>query len=478
MLRIDLEKNSMVVPKRIFDTYLFRYETKDMRWNFYRKKMEFYTRVEEIWTEINGEYYIPIGLSTYLYNSASNLTDADRQFLKSLIYNDEVLITDTMHLNEEQSESLRSITRFKRNILSVYTGWGKTELASVFAENLLKNLEGNILVIGSKNSIIDEIKSRMEKKGIYESSYFDDQQRLNVINPNGLVNSNFYKDGNTEEWMKSVRCVIMDEVDRFSDSATEVLDTVERNGCEYFYGMSATAEKKDARRIPADKSLKLIMNPSVVKIAGKFSHSAVYILPSNFKIDLVEVKSGRLDTRYMKELVKENIMAYDLIYEYATSKEYMKFMRFTMSKCKPLIPMFFTTVIDEWIKEFKDKTIIYLSGAGYRIFVGGEYVEHVDLDDLKRIIVSEDFDAIFTTDSGFTAIDFPGNLKNVILSVGTSASDIIQYIGRVSRSRSFRIWYATFDNKVPGYSNKQHTQLKLLDSYYKRCDVKRRSVEL
>lgn len=375
-------------------------------------------------------------------------------------------------MRDDQREALSELVKYKRGILSIYTGWGKTELASVFIQNIINNADGNILVLGAKNMIVDELQSRFKSQGFYQPSYFDSESRVNVLNPNGFCASSLFSSGAANSWLSNVRFVLMDEVDRISDSAMTLLDYVERMGCEYFYGMSATADKEKARQVPATNLLMSVMNYSLINVVAKFSHSVVHIKPTRFIIDLVNVPMGRADLSYLDGIADES-NHYDLVYGFTTTLSYMSFLRYVMKKCKPFIPIIYTSVIRVWLDHFKEKRIIVLSGEGYLYYEDGELVDDLSIEDLKFLVKSGDFDAVFTTVTGFSAIDVP-ELTDVVLLSGTAASSVIQYIGRVSRKSEFKIWYATYDNVVPIYSRNLSAQLDLVKSYYNQCSVTHR----
>lgn len=476
-IRIDRDRNSLVIYKDYFKRELFEFGTKDYQYNYRTKKREWVDNTYNIYTyeKKTGTYLIPIGMSTYLYNTNQDYPDELKDLLLNISLNHEKLITDTGRLRPDQQMALDALLKYKRGILSIYTGWGKTELAAVFIQNLINNADGNILVLGAKNMIIDELKDRFQSFGFYQPEYFSSKSRINVINPNGFCSSELFKSGVTDDWLKNVRFVLMDEVDRISNTAMQLLDYVERYGCDYFYGMSATADKQKARQIPATASLMSVMTYDLINVVAKFSHSVVHMKPTGFIIDAINVPMGKPDLSYLKD-IENTDNAYEFIYGFTTSLPYMSFLRFVMRKCKPFIPMFYTTVIDKWIEYFVDKRIVILSGSGYQYYEDGKLVDDLTIEDLKFLVQIGDFDAIFTTVTGFSAIDLPSMMDVVLLS-GTQASSVIQYIGRVSRKSEFRIWYATYSKIVPIYTRNLDEQLKLIDEYYDKCKLTHKIVE-
>jgi hypothetical protein len=470
---IDKNESMVVIPSKLFNPNLFEYEYGCMMYNYYSCKVEWGTKTFKMYATNRNKsiYKIRLGLATYYLNTHYHLLKGsdDEKVLLDIIINKSGWYTDPMHLRHDQNDALINLSKINRGIISVYTGWGKTEVTSVMVKNLLTNTTGNILVLGNKNTIIDELKNRLSKVIDYTPEYFGDS-RLNVISPVGFMASNYYKSGQSDDWFKSVKCVIMDEVDCISNSASELLLKLDKLGCEYFYGMSATADKKRARRIPADTSLLSMMNPDLNAVVNTFSHSVVHCKPDNFNINLVKVNMGRLNCDFIHDVDPNNI-AYDITYNVVTSKKYLDFLYKVMNKGKPFVPINYTTIIDEWINHFKDKRLITISSMGYNYYVNGTLQDKFSLEDLKSVVKIGEFDAIFTTASGFSALDLP-ELTDVVLLAGTMANSIIQYIGRVSRSKEFTIWYANFDNKVPSYTNKLNNQLELVKEYYANCNIK------
>lgn len=470
MIKVDYKTNSLLISGIYLDESKFKYSYQEYQTNFYTGQARYVDVSTTMFTYENGTYRIPMGHAMYLYNTHPGLVPEDKAALESVFANDKKFVSDYMMLRPDQVAALDEWTKYKRGILTVYTGWGKTQVAAVLMKNLSESFEGNILAIGGKNMIIDELKNRFESFGVYKSTTFDKEQKINVVNPNGFLRSNIYKEMDTKIWLSKVKFVLMDEVDRLSDSSIRLLNAIGSCGCQYFYGMSATAEAAGAQNIAPVDGLMNIMNPHLNCVTNIFSHSAVYKKPDKFNINLNQVKMGNPSFTYMNQVEETGNTHYDVMYGFCTSNNWLKFMDYVMERGKPLIPINYTTIIDKWLEHCHDKSIIVLSGSGYNHYVGNKLVESLDIQTLKEVTQEGLCDAVFTTSTGFSAVDFRG-ISDVVLLAGTEASTILQYIGRVTRSNAFNIWYSTYNWGIPIYTKNQVDQLALIKKYYDQCNI-------
>lgn len=468
-IRYDLDRNSLAISEKYFDESLFSFKVNNYLYDWKTKSMGWVEQMYNIYSKDRKtkEYLIPIGMLMYFYNTVSNAPQELLDWCLSEIKSG-ITLTDQDCLYQEQWEDLKLLVSFRRGVNQSYTGSGKTQAIAVLIKNLLKDYHGNILVAGPKNMILDEIKTRLESFELYKPSYFDKTQRVNCINPNGVCSSNLYKSGELDTWLGSVRFVICDEVDKLSDTSIELFHKLERSGCKIFWGFSATAKKDDAREIPCTRQLMGVMTYDLLAVVSTFSHSVIYKLPTDFNIQLINVFMGRPDLSYLTSDIGSEEYAHS--FGYYTSQTFIQFLDYLMTKCKPLIPIYYTTIIDEWVKHFSNKRLVVLCGSGYLIMEEGEVVDHIDNKDLKYLVKYDDFDAIFTTVSGFAALDCP-ELCDVALLSGNSAGAVIQYIGRVARKKDFRIWYANHNRRIPIITSTREKQLNLIRDYYRLCNV-------
>lgn len=473
-IRLDLEKNSLAIKSENFYEPYFEFKTNDYKWDYRKRKMAWVPGIYKIYTyrKSTDEYLIPIGMLMYYTNVMSDLSEDIKNWCNAHLYSSlEAPIQDCLY--DEQYLDMLELIKYKRGVMQSYTGSGKTQLIGVLIKNLLLN-DGNILVAGPKNMVLDEIKDRLKKFGVYEPCYFDESQRVNCLNPNGICNSNIYKDGGLDKWLSDVKFVIVDEVDKLSDTSFELLNRVETSGCDTFWGFSATAKKNDAEEIPCSIHLMDVMNYDLLSVVSKFSHSVIYKIPTDFVIDINEVKMGLPERDYLRD-PDIGTDSYKHTFGYCTTNSFINYLRYLMTKCKPLIPIYYTTIIQFWVDQFPDKRLIVLCGSGYQLWENGEIKDYLDINTLKYLVSVGDFDAIMTTTSGFAALDCP-ELTDVVLLSGTSAGSVIQYIGRVARTKKFSIWYSSYDYKIPIITRNHESQLTLINRYYRLCHITRREI--
>lgn len=473
-IRINLEKNSLAIKPELFNEFKFKFKTSKYVWNYKLRKKMWVDSLEEIYSRDRktGEFLIPIGLLMYFYNTVENPSEELLEWCRSMLYSD-IEIKDQDCLYDEQFADMNTLVSFKRGVMQSYTGSGKTQCIGVLVKNLLNSYEGNILIAGPKNMVLDEIKVRLESFGLYTPTYFDPDQRVNCVNPNGICSSLIYKSGEMTEWLKGVRYVLCDEVDKLSDTSIALFQELERYGCEYYWGFSATAKKDDAAEIPATLQLMSVMNYNLLAVVSTFSHSVVYKIPTDFYIKLIDIQMGKPQLDYLNnDIGGDNYLH---TYGHCTTDSFMRFLKMVMKKSKPLVPVYYTTIIDYWVERLPGKRLIVLRGSGYLLMQDNKVIEYLDIKGVKYLVSTGDFDAIFTTSSGFAALDCP-ELRDVILLSGTSAGSVIQYIGRVARKKDFRIWYASYLRKIPIITNTRETQLKLIQNYYRLCTIDKESL--
>lgn len=468
-IRYDLSKNSLAIKPEYFDTSLFQFVTNAYAYNYRTRSREWVESTYNIYSKDRKtkEYLIPIGMLMYFYNTVNTDNQDLLNWCKTELKSD-IKLKDQDCLYTEQWEDLNKLVGVRRGINQSFTGSGKTQAIAVLVKNLLQHYHGNILIAGPKNMILDEIKTRLESFKLYKPDYFDVTQRVNCVNPNGICSSNLYKSGELDRWLDSVRFVICDEVDKLSNTSISLFNRVETSGCKYFWGFSATANKVDASEIPCTRQLMSKMNFDLLAVVSIFSHSVIYKVPTDFDIKILEVYMGKPDLNYLTD----NIGSEEYLHSfgYYTSRPYIRFLKYLMTVCKPLVPVYYTTIIDEWVKYFKDKRLVVLCGAGYFIMENGKQIDQINNLDLKFLVKTGDFDAIFTTVSGFAALDCP-ELHDVVLLSGNTAGSVIQYIGRVARQKEFRIWYATHSRSIPIITKTRDKQLNLIRTYYRQSKI-------
>ena len=131
-------------------------------------------------------------------------------------------------------------------------------------------------------------------------------------------------------------------------------------------------------------------------------------------------------------------------------------------------------IIYEWIDNYfiGSFRILLVCGEGYLYYdlLGTRY--NLSLQEACDKIKSSEVDVIFSTSSGFRALDFP-NLKNILLIQGKIAGSVLQQVGRVARQKEFNIITLEPANgkPLPVHTKSQKIRKNMINEYYSYCKI-------
>jgi hypothetical protein len=95
---------------------------------------------------------------------------------------------------------------------------------------------------------------------------------------------------------------------------------------------------------------------------------------------------------------------------------------------------------------------------------------NITLEELKEYIKDDMVDIIVGTKSSYSALDFP-ELNKVIPLTSQLASNVLQAIGRVSRTKEFTIFNLVPYKYIKVYSNDLRKRNKLIKEYYSESKI-------
>lgn len=456
----------------IWDDLIYHFTAKE--YNYAYGKWIQYQSSDTVTNSWDGDTFnIYKGFSIYLLNKFREYLDEES--IKLLEHDTYAEPMDFNHegLYDYQKEWLTEILKYRRGIIQTPTGKGKTEC---IARLILSALDNGItiLVTTGISKVIDEIKLRLweYRPELELPNYWDSSAQINIIYPNGFARSYQY---NFEDpfWSK-VSMVISDEVDcSTSESAWSCYIPVSNPECRW-YGFSATAEKLNADRLDIRENLKCIHTESTIYVISFFGMSWVFDKPRNYDIDIIEVPNIglRAISVELNENVDSETNVYNQIVNYVFShEEYLRTIDYILGRYKKLfIPINNLTYIDNIYNVFGDKyKVASISGEGYYHNKEGM----IDLDKLKYLMEENQIDILLSSASGFKGLDFRG-MPNVLLTLGNQAGIVLQYLGRITRQKHFRIFTITAGGnwKIPIITNTNINQLKLICSYYEDCNIR------
>jgi len=429
----------------------------------------------------DGVFRFQIGFATFIYNEFINeLPQESLSKLESIIFSD-LKLPYFDKLYDYQNKDLTQLVSLNRGMFQCYTSYGKTRLISVLADYVSNVRKEKILVVTCNTAALEELTDRFWEIFGYEYKYFDENSLLNVINVNGYLRSAQY-DKNSDYWNDLI-WIIADEVENcVTETSFEFYENLK--SVKYMYGFSATSDKKMAdpiySRLPKDTNPKEIQK-AIQKVkdtlgrnkflVGYYGSTAVFKRPRDFNIKLINV----LTSISKDDLELPLEYAYnEVIYSLFTSNRICNLIESIVYKVGLIfIPMFRLEVIDYWIDNYfkKDGFLsVVISSRGYEVYISGEYMGLVNLNEFKKMVSDGIVNAIFGTRKSYSALDLQ-ELNRCLLLYSKTANIVIQAIGRTTRSGKFEIYNIYPIKNIPTYSKDLAERLNLIKSYYSDCEI-------
>jgi hypothetical protein len=237
------------------------------------------------------------------------------------------------------------------------------------------------------------------------------------------------------------------------------------------YAFSATADKKKGERIRLrDGNIPVVQRNKT--LIGYFGFTTVFKKPEDFTIYQYDINTTMFNN--IKDTSDKSTDYNEIVYDIFTDDRFCKGLAKIAVSVHPVyIPMGRLQIIDNWISKYfnlPNLKVVNICGRGYELYNEGKLVEVIDLDKLKELIDTNSVDIITGTKSSYRALDLP-KLNKVIPLTSQLASNVLQAIGRVARTRSFTIYNLIPFNKVNVYSVDLMNRLKLINNYYSDCNI-------
>ena len=385
-------------------------------------------------------------------------------------------------LRDYQNEDVLHLLKYKFGLYSCYTGYGKSQVIAVLA-NEFRSLDKKVLLVTPSTKARDELVKRIYNLyGIEVSTKFG-VGNIQAIITNGLLNK---KELKTEEGRQMYKdelatfdVLLSDEVEyTINESGFFLYDNIVN--AQYRYGFSGTADKGKADIITTANG---ICNPTVAEnkdLICYFGTSLVYRLPEKLVLHRINILTQSMNPG--------NLGIYNLDFD-GMKNVYMEVMNAIFTNdavCKSIVkiikayPLTFipinnlAVIISNWIENYFIGTfrILLVSHEGYTYYDLEGNIEHLTLQEACDKIREGLVDVIPSTSSGFRALDFP-NLKNILIFSGKVAGNFLQQIGRVARQKEMNIITLDPENKrpIPIYSKGTKERDSMLKSYYRNCTI-------
>lgn len=440
---VDKDTNKIIIktddPSVKYLLQATREETKYLPWMRKWGTQKITTRLYDRKKKIKGIEAFELGLGW-----AGHLLNTFKPYMSSEQYNS--LLTDAIYsenyrnipfkeLRQDQNEDLLHVLKYKRGLISCYTGYGKTQVIAVLA-NYYYGLGKSVLIVTPQNKPRDEIVKRM--KNLYNLDIPTQDERLGCIITAGLLNRNDVKDPDSlkklETLWASYDVVLVDEVEyTINDSGKFLYDRLV--GAQYMIGFSGTSDKQCAEVISFHDGLSdvVLRNRDLV---AYFGPSLVFRMPVAMKIDNIFIKTPALDlVKFEKSDFDEKSNVYlNVMNRLWTSPEICNVVCKIIKRFPKLfIPLNnLTQVLSYWIDNYfigKFKVILVCS-EGYIYYDLQGNRSKVKLDEACKIIENNEVDVILSTSSGWRALDFP-SLNSILLVSNQIAGAVLQAVGRL-----------------------------------------------
>lgn len=382
------------------------------------------------------------------------------------------------NLRDYQNEDVLHLLKYKIGLMSVFTGYGKTQVIATLA-NYAYSMGQRVLLIAPNKKPMEELVKRC--KNSFNLDVPSSDGRLGCIITSGLLNRKDVKDpsllaGLEKEWA-SYNWVLCDETEYTINDSGEFLYS-KLVGADHFYGFSGTADKEKGEMITFVNGLDdvIVRNKDLIKYFGP---SLIYRMPLTLSIDNIKIKTNSL-----------NQVAFDPsdfgegtnTYNNAMTKIFT-----TPAVCKTIVkiakkyPMMYipvnnlANIISEWINNYFIGVfrILLICGEGYIYYdISGNRTKLKDLSEACEYVKDGKVDIIPSTSAGFRALDLPG-LESIFLIQGKVAGVVLQSVGRVARGSKFNLigLEPNPDKKIPVYSKGMENRDRMIHDYYKYCNI-------
>lgn len=429
-----------------------------------------------------GEYKLEVGFgwAAYIANMFRGMiSQVEYEELLRIIYSDSYRIAPFNGLRDYQNQDVLHILKYRFGLVTVNTGYGKTQVIATLANYAFNDLGKKVLIVAPGKKAKDEIIKRYESLFGFKIPTSIDGD-IGCIITSGFLNQKKIKDKNLVKQeidkLKKFEWLLVDEVEyTINPSGTWIYDKLE--GLERAYAFSGTADKQTGRMITFAEGIteSVVSNKDLIKYFGP---SLVYRMPINIKIDNITIKTLALNKlKFSKKDESEDTNVYTEVLTKIWTFEPICKLIIKIAKKYPMlfIPINnLNKVIYEWINNYfipEGLRTLLICSDGY-IYYGENGKEKLDLVGACDYIRNGMVDIIPSTSSGYRALDFPG-LENILLVQGICAGVTLQCIGRVARGKHMNIiaLEPKFPKTIPVYTKGFNYRSEMIKDYYKYCEM-------
>ena len=424
-------------------------------------------------------FHIGLGFAAYLINVFKNyISQADYNDVLSAIISDTYREVPFPNLRDYQNDDVLHLLKYKIGLMSVQTGYGKTQVIATLA-NYAYSLGQKVLLVAPNKKPMEELVKRC--KTAFNLDVPSKDGRIGCIITSGLLNRKDIQDptklADLEADWRSYQWVLCDETEYTINDSGNFLYT-RLIGADHFYGFSGTADKERGEMISFVNGLGdcVIRNKDLVKYFGP---SLVYRMPLTLDIDNIKIKTNSLNQVVFEQ---EDFGDGTNRYNNAMTRIFT-----TPAVCNTIVkiakkyPMMYipvnnlANIISAWIENYFIGVfrILLICGEGYIYYdLKGNRTKLKDLSEACEYVKNGLVDIIPSTSAGFRALDLPG-LETIFLIQGKVAGVVLQSVGRVARGVKFNLISLEPQpkKKIPVYSKGMENRDSMIHEYYKYCNI-------
>lgn len=460
-----------------YNPFIKIWENKVVIDKIYENTRSYYKKKENKYYFILGQGWIPLILTLF----KNYISQDNYNLLMSLIYSFNPRTIEFPGLRDYQNEDILFMLKYRRGLLQVSTGYGKTQCIATLMNYFHNELGKNVLVVTPGSKPRDEIIKR------YKSLFGEDVPRgiessMSCVITSGFMNRKCMRDKESRkleaEKISKYEVVLADELEYTcgNDAGNWIYDNL--INAELIYGFSGTASKKDAKMLTFASGITDTVMDSK-EIISTFGCALVFRLPTNIEVDNITIYSRALDniSFTQEEFTQDSNIYLTTLTKIWTDPDVCKLIVKIIKK----FPRIFiginelNNVIFEWINNYfipERLRVLLICSDGYIHYDENGNSNNVTLEEAADLVNNGHIDVIPSTASGFRGIDF-NKLENVLLVVGNIASQVCQIAGRAARGSHMNI--LTIENKsnklIPCYSKGLGKRRELIQFYYKYCNI-------
>lgn len=424
------------------------------------------------------KFTLGLGWASYIANVFKSFISQESylELIKSIM-SDSYPIIPFPGLRDYQNSDVLHILKYKRALMQVNTGYGKTQVIATLT-NYAYSLGKKVLIVTPGKKAQDEVVKRC--KTLFDLDIPNKDLSLNRLITSGIINSKRYKDPEESKKFKDLLAtydwLLVDEVEyTINDGGKYIFDNL--INCTNMYFFSGTADKHEAKMISFANGIDetVLLNKDMIKYTGP---ALVYRMPQSLNIDMITVKTMALNNIKFDDIDNKedtnifNVIMTKIWVDPEISKLVVKIAKRFPRLYIPINNL--TTILNTWINDYWLGVfrILLVCGEGYLYYDLLGNITKLTLEEACEYIKNNMVDIIPSTSAGFRALDFP-NLDSALIISNNMAGQVLQAIGRIARSNHMNI--ITLDpmipKKIPVYSKGAEKRDELIREFYKYCNT-------